>query len=81
MKIHLTEPDKHPYRVEFLRFEEGCPLPKEIQTMCHAAFEVDDIEEAIKGYKVIMEPVEVSETMKCAFIMDDKALIELIQIS
>ena len=68
-------------RVEFLRFEEDCPLPTELQTMCHAAFIVEDLGEAMKGYKVIMEPFDVTETLKCAFVMDDQALIELMQVS
>jgi hypothetical protein len=81
IKTYATSPDDHDFRVEFLRFEEGCPLPKELQTMCHTAFIVDDLEEAMKGYKVIMEPFNVTETLTCAFIMDDKALIELMQMS
>ena len=68
-------------KLEFLRFEEGCPLPEELQTMCHTAFIVDDLAEAMKGYKVILEPFNVTETLQCAFIMDDKALIELMQVS
>lgn len=80
IKTFATSPDDHPYRVEFLRFEEGCPLPDELQTMCHAAFVVDDVNEAIKGYKVVLEPFDVTENLKCAFVMDDKALIELMQI-
>ena len=81
IKVYGTNPDEHPYRVEFLRFEDGGPLPEEIQTKCHAAFEVENIEEAIKGYKIIMEPFAVSDTLTCAFVMDDQALIELMQIS
>ena len=81
IKTYATNPEDHPYAVEFLRFEEDCPLPKEIQTMCHAAFVVEDLGEAMKGYKVVMEPFDVAENLKCAFVMDDKALIELMQIS
>ena len=81
IKTYATSPDDHPYGVEFLRFEDGCPLPEEIQTMNHAAFEVEDLAEAMKGYKVIMEPFDVTDNLKCAFIMDDNALIELMQIS
>ena len=81
MKVYATSPDDHPYRVEFLRFEDGSPLPEEIQTMNHAAFEVEDLDEAIKGYKVIAEPFAVNENLRCAFVMDDQALIELMQIS
>ena len=79
IKVFGTDPDAHPYRIEFLRFEADCPLPEEVQTKCHAAFEVDNLDEAIEGYKVILEPFNVSDTLKIAFVMDDQALIELMQ--
>jgi hypothetical protein len=81
MKLYGTSPDDHPYAVEFLRFEEDCTMPKEIQTMCHTAFEVDDLDEAIKGFKVVLEPVAIADNLKIAFVMDDQALLELMQIS
>lgn len=79
LKLHITSPDDHPYKVEFLRFEESSPMPEQIRSQCHAAFEVENIDEAIKGYKVILAPLAVSPALKIAFIMDDRALIELMQ--
>jgi len=78
-KVHVTDPEKHPYRIEFVRFEKGGPLPKEVQKNPHAAFMVDDIEAAVKGQKVLVAPCAVSAELKIAFIMDGDAVIELMQ--
>jgi len=79
-KVYITDPEKHPYRVEFVRCEKGSPLPKPIQTTPHAAFQVDDIQAAVKGREVVMPPTAMSDTMTIAFIKDGDALLELIQL-
>lgn len=63
--------------VEWLRFAEGesC-LPKEIQTMNHIAFDVDDIEAEIKGKKVIVPITELAPGVRIAFIMDHELPVE-----
>ena len=33
------------YGIEWLRFDEECPLPEIVKTIPHVAFEVDDIRE------------------------------------
>lgn len=79
-KVYITDPDKHPYGVEFVRPEEGCPLPMAIQTTPHAAFVVDDIEAAVKGYEIVLPPTAMSDTLTIAFIKDGDALLELMQM-
>jgi len=78
-KVHITDPEKHPYRVEFLRFEGGSPMPEIIQNQPHAAFMVDDLEAALAGKKVVCEPFDATETLRVAFIQDGDALIELME--
>ncbi len=78
-KVHLTDPDAHPYRVEYLRFESDSPMPRDVQTQTHAAFMVDSIEEALKGQNVIIEPYDATEELRIAFINDRGAVIELMQ--
>ena len=78
-KLFLTDPEKDPYRIEYLRFEADSPMPKELQTMPHLAMLVPDVEAAIKGEKVIMAPFDATEELRCAFIMRGDALIELVQ--
>ncbi len=80
-KVYITDPEAHPYRVEFLRFEEDSPMPKELQEKEHAAFVVDNMQEALAGKKVILEPFDVTDTLRVAFIMDDTALIEIMEIT
>ena len=41
-KVFVTDPDAHPYRVEFLRFEADSPMPGDVKTKSHAAFIVKD---------------------------------------
>jgi hypothetical protein len=63
-----------------MRYEEGCPLPEIVKTMPHIAFEVDDVYEAIKGKKIIIEPNSPSNGIMVAFIEENGVPIEFIQI-
>jgi hypothetical protein len=78
-KVFITDPEQHPYRVEFLRFEDGSPMPQAIQTTPHAAFVVDSIEEAMKGREVVLEPFDATDTLKVAFIKSGGALVEIME--
>ena len=69
------------FGIEWMRYEEGCPLPEMILTLPHVAFEVDDLHEAIKGRKVIVAPNSPSEGVWVAFIEENGAPIELIQLN
>jgi hypothetical protein len=77
--VYITDPEAHPYNVEFLRFEADSPMPQEIQTKPHAAFLVDDLDKALEGKDVILEPFDATETLRVAFIVDGDALIELME--
>lgn len=68
------------YGIEWMRYEKDCPLPEIVKKLPHVAFEVDNIYEAIKGKKVIIEPNSPSEGNVVAFIEEDGAPIELIQV-
>ena len=78
-KVYITDPEKHPYGFEYLRFEAGSPLPKELQTMSHVAFEVPSVDAAVKGEKVVLPPMDVTPQLRIAFIMKDGVLLELVQ--
>jgi hypothetical protein len=72
--------DKSEYGIEWMRYEKDCPLPAIVKTVPHVAFEVENIHEAIKGQKVIIEPNSPSEGIIVAFIEENGAPIEFIQI-
>ena len=67
------------FGVQWHRFDSDCDLHSLIQTMPHAAFRVENMEEALKGKRVILEPSSLAEGYLIAFIEDGGAPIELIQ--
>lgn len=68
-----------PYGVEWMRFETGSPVHELVKTVPHVAFEVDDLDEALKGKTVLMPPGSPSAGVRTAMIVDDGCPIELIQ--
>jgi hypothetical protein len=78
-KVYITDPEAHPYRVEFLRFEQGSPMHPDVINNPHAAFLVDDLAAAMDGKNIIVEPFDATETLRVAFINDNGAIIELMQ--
>ncbi|TFH09288.1 MAG: hypothetical protein E4H08_06100 [Candidatus Atribacteria bacterium] len=80
-KLFITDIDSHPYRVEWLRFEEGSPMPELIQTVPHVAFAVSDLEEAIEGKVVLIPPKVTAAGHTIAFIVEGGAPIEFVQVS
>ncbi len=62
------------------RFEEDAPYPDLVKTIPHVAFEVDDLEAVLEGKNVIIEPNSPSPGVVVAFIEDNGAPIEFLQI-
>lgn len=79
-KLFITDIDSHPYRVEWLRFEPGSPMPELIQTVAHVAFEVDDLQETIEGKEVLVHPKTLPSGIRIAFIAEGGAPIEFMQL-
>lgn len=76
-KLYKTEPDNHPFHIEFLRFMDDCPMPEAVKTRPHAAFIVPDLDAAIEGRNVIIPPFDATDELRCAFIQEGDAVIEL----
>ena len=68
------------YGVEWTRYEPDAPYPTLVKTIAHVAFEVEDLAEAIRGKNVIIEPNSPSPGVLVAFIEENGAPIELLQI-
>ena len=77
MKVWLTDYSVSPNRIEYLRFEEGSWLPEIIQTVPHIAYEVENMEEALQGAKILVEPVQASDDLTIAFIEEEGLPLEL----
>ena len=78
--VHISGYDTSPYGVEWMRFEPDSPLPEIVKTVPHVAFVVGNIEREIKGKDVIIEPNSPSEGIRIAFIVDNGAPIEFLEM-
>ncbi len=78
-KVHMSGLEGNPYRVDWLRFEPDSPLPEILKTLPHVAYVVDDIEAAVAGADVIVEPTTPIEGVTVAYIVHDGAPIEFLQ--
>ena len=67
------------FRIQYHRFEPGSSLHPLIQTVPHVAFKVDNLDAAIEGELLLLDPDEPFEGFKVAMIEDDGAPIELIE--
>jgi hypothetical protein len=80
LKMFVSGFGRSPYGIEWNRFEDDAPYPDLVKEVPHVAFEVDDLEEELKGKNVIIKPNSPSPGVLVAFIEDNGAPIELLQI-
>lgn len=81
MKLFLTDFNKSPNRIEFLRFESDSQMPQLLQTHAHLAYEVDDMDEALKGKEILIAPSTDENGFTMAFIVEEGVAIELMHFA
>lgn len=80
MKLWLTDPKDNPFNIEWLRFEEDSPIKGPVREKNHIAYRVDDLGEASKGLKILMEPFKTENFLKIGFYeYEDGTVLELMQ--
>ena len=79
-KVTVSDHRNNPFGIQWQRYWEGAPYPDLVKTVAHVAFEVDDLQAAIKGQKVIIEPNSPSRGVVVAFIEVNGAPVELLQV-
>ncbi len=79
--VYVSGYEENEFNIEWMRYGENCKIPDIVKEMPHVGFEVDDIHEAIKGHRVIIEPNSPSEGVIVAFILVDGAPVELMQFT
>lgn len=79
-KMYVSGYETSPYGIEWMRFEPGCPLPELVRTVPHIAFEVDDLAAELEGKDVLIAPNSPSKGITVAFITDNGAPVEFLQI-
>ena len=80
LKIYVTDHESNPYGIQWMRFEPDCPLPDLVKKVPHVAFQVANLEEAIAGKDILIEPSSPSSGVMVAFIVEDGAPIEFLQL-
>ena len=80
-RVWVTSPRDHPYNIEFLRFEPDSPVTGPLRTEPHVAYRVDDLEAALEGHEVVLEPFDAAGTgfVRVAFVNVGGALVEFMQ--
>ena len=78
-KVWITDFKNHPYHVEWLRFEPDSPVTGPVRDMPHVAYQVDDIDVACKGLKVLLEPFDVGFATVAFCQTDDGAVVEFME--
>lgn len=79
IKTYITAPETNEFHIEYLRFAPDSPLPKELQSLVHVAYKVDDLDKQLAENKVIVQPWFADENTRIAFIMKDGILFELME--
>ena len=79
LKIHAAGFEESRFGVEWLRFDPDNELPDLVKTVPHVAFVVDDLEEALRGETVLIEPNSPSHGVRVAFIEHNGAPVEFLE--
>ncbi len=77
MKLYATDPSTTPYFIEYLRPAEGCTLAPVLLEKPHVSYQVENLEEALKGEKVVVEPFQPMPGLTIAFIEVNGCIFEL----
>jgi hypothetical protein len=80
VKMYTTA-GHNPFRIQWHRFEEGCPLHPLIQSVPHVAFKVENLDQIIAGQTILMDPYCPFDGYRVAMIEVEGAPVELIETS
>lgn len=81
LKIHATDHESNAFGIQWMFYEPECDVPELVKTIPHVAFEVDNLQEAIKGKKVIISPNSPSPGVTVAMIEEAGAPVELMEFN
>lgn len=78
-KVWVTDPEKHPFRVEWLRYRQDSPVKGVLREKPHIAFRVKDIKKASAGMKELLEPFDSGKDFVGFYETRDKVVVELME--
>jgi len=77
--VHVSGYEESPFGIEWMRYEEGSPLPELVKTVPHVAFQVEELEAALMGHEIIIPPNSPSPGVRVAFIVHNGAPVEFLE--
>lgn len=77
--MYVSGFDTSEYGIEWMRFEDDSPISEIIKQVPHIAFEVDDLDTAIRGKELLDEISSPSDGVRVAMIIENGAPVELIE--
>ncbi|MGC9353890.1 MAG: hypothetical protein ACP5D9_08635 [Mariniphaga sp.] len=81
LKFYSSGFEQSPFGIEWMRFEEDCPLHELIRTVPHVAFEVDNLDGELErnNFKILSKPNSPDSGVCVAMIEHNGAPVELIE--
>jgi len=79
LKFYVSGFDTSEYGIEWMRFEKDSPVSEIIKNIPHIAFEVDNLNEAIKGKELLAEVSSPSSGVKVAMIIENGFPVEFLE--
>ncbi|MDO5566455.1 MAG: hypothetical protein Q4G59_07340 [Planctomycetia bacterium] len=68
LKLHIMEYENDPFGIEWMKFDEGTPMPEIIVKRPHVAFKIANFDEAVKKFKLLVPVSSPRPGMKTCFI-------------
>ncbi len=77
-KCWVTNPNEHPQRIEYLRYDPDSPIAAEFMDAPHIAYIVDDLEAHLNGKEIYLAPFDVDDPpfATVAFTREDGLFVE-----
>jgi len=79
LRLYVRGFDTSPYGIEWMRFESDCQVHELVRTIPHIAFEVNNLDTALRGCTMLGDISSPSRGVRVAMIVDNGAPIELIE--
>lgn len=81
LKFYTSGFEKSPFGIEWMRFDEDCPLHELVKTVTHVAFEVNDLDKELEEHRfnIITQPNAPGGGVRVVMIEHNGAPVELIE--
>jgi hypothetical protein len=80
-QVWASDHQDNAFGLQFMHYADGCDLPALVRERTHLAFEVADLDLALVGRQVLIQPNSPSQGVRVAFIEAQGEPVELLEFS